>query len=1330
MKSIQQIQIFYEIAMSIGKSMNINEMLKNTLFQYIRKLNCTAAIIYKVNYLAQFSYQSQLFFSIPYTLKISKHYPEIDELLHKKFTQDELLTLNESLPLQVKIRQNQYYHLMKLGEYGYIVLIRSKGFFEEEIILTLQEINQKLANACLSCMNNEALRESNQKLSSILNHSRSIIWSTKWPSHEILFMSPVVEQITGYKAQDFVNSPNLWNDLVYFEDRLTAEEANATILKEGKCEYDYRITRADGSIIWVNNNIHLVYNEQGVPIRLEGIVRNINALRQAEEAIRESEIKYRRITENISDVVFTTDLNFNMTYVSPSVEKIIGESAEAHLQRTVPEKFPMRTIYKFQQLLQDEFVREQDPTSDKNRWLSIETEHYRADGSSFMANITLKFLRDKNGSPIGIQGVTRDITKQKQAEEKVKNQASLISSLLDSIPDILFYKDLNGIYLGCNPPFEQLVGLQKEQIIGKTAYDLFPRTIAESFIKKDQKTIKQLSPQQIEEWITYPDGHKALLETLKTPYRDQNGELVGLIGISRDITERDKVRKNLQQNIRQQELLSEIALDLNTLDLFDNRINTVLHKIGEHVGISRVYIFENNVGGLTTSNTYEWCNVGVVAQKDELQDLPYDMIPSWRKIMNEHGRVYSENIYELPQDLIDILEPQNIKSIIIYPLYVQAEFFGFIGFDECMRHKNWVANELELLRTISGIIANTYQRKFFESSLRESEQKNHAILESMPDVLFHVDKTGKILNYISTNEDQMQISSPESLINQQVSDLFEKEFAKMIFNAINLCLEKGTYKFDFSLPMVQTENYYEARMSKMNDSEVIVIVRNISERIENERQIISERDRANQANQSKSEFLANMSHEIRTPMNAILGFSEALYYKLESPQQKKMVKSILSSGNLLLTLLNDILDLSKIEAGKLEMSPQPVDLINVLSEIETLYTEKAKKKNVELIVGKSEDFPIAVQLDEIRIKQVLFNLVGNAIKFTHQGYVKLTLDFDRITDKIGNLYITISDTGIGILEDQQEVIFEAFRQQSGQSNRLYGGAGLGLAISKRLVQKMNGNILLSSEAGKGSVFTISLPNTIISGVEARKSETFSQNVPTIHFDQGTVLVIDDVVTNTEAVENLLSGSGLFVISANNGEIGLEILRHTMPELVLLDLRMPGIDGYEVARRIKENPDTKHIPVVAYTASVFSSDKITNSGHFNGCLYKPVHKSELVNTLLKFIPGKEVISLIGKNPLIDSKLTVSESLKAKLPEIIQQLDEVFIPKWNLIKDTFILYRIEEFVDELAELASDFNFQYLNEYVQFLKEDVESVDLESLKENLMRFPVIISKIASLI
>ena len=380
---------------------------------------------------------------------------------------------------------------------------------------------------------------------------------------------------------------------------------------------------------------------------------------------------------------------------------------------------------------------------------------------------------------------------------------------------------------------------------------------------------------------------------------------------------------------------------------------------------------------------------------------------------------------------------------------------------------------------------------------------------------------------------------------------------------------------------------------------------------------------------------------------------------------------------------------------------------------------------MELNVYIEPDFPETVMMDEIRIKQVVFNLVGNAIKFTHRGFINVKARFIPLSETKGQLVLEVEDSGIGIHESQQEVIFEAFRQQYGQSNRDYGGVGLGLAITRRLVERMNGTISVSSEVGMGSVFRVVF-SEVETGYGSMRKDLYEE-LQNVIFEESILLVVDDVPANIESMENLLSASAITVLSAENGESALEMLNYSRPDLILLDLRMPGIDGYEVAQRIKANKETNKIPVIAYTASVFSSDKIDESGDFDGFMYKPVSRSELFHQLkkfLKFTIEKANLEFDGKS--VSSGLSINQEVKDNLGEIVIILKELFLPKWEAIKDSLVLFKIEAFSKELKEFACNYQFGYLEDYAMRIHEDVESVDLESLRATLHEFLLIYNQL----
>ncbi|MBK9392008.1 MAG: response regulator, partial [Bacteroidetes bacterium] len=299
----------------------------------------------------------------------------------------------------------------------------------------------------------------------------------------------------------------------------------------------------------------------------------------------------------------------------------------------------------------------------------------------------------------------------------------------------------------------------------------------------------------------------------------------------------------------------------------------------------------------------------------------------------------------------------------------------------------------------------------------------------------------------------------------------------------------------------------------------------------------------------------------------------------------------------------------------------------------------------------------------------------------------------------------------------------------GQSNRIYGGIGLGLAISRRLVEKMNGKISVKSREGYGTTFLVLIPGVPLLKNETRRSDQILYT-ETIVFEPGNIFVIDDVKINIEAIEILIAGEGLEVKSASNGEEALEKLKDYKPDLILLDLKMPGMDGYEVARRIKSDKVLSKIPVIAFTASVFSVDTVVKSENFDGQLLKPVRKSDLINVLARFLKHRVIRDNRNEeshDPLVDEN--ISEETLQNIPEIIDLLEKKMVPKWTVINGQLILFRIEEFAKELEEISSKYDLGILKSYSLKLLKELELVDLISIKETLNVFPDLIISIANL-
>ncbi|WP_250655655.1 ATP-binding protein [Alkalimarinus coralli] len=500
--------------------------------------------------------------------------------------------------------------------------------------------------------------------------------------------------------------------------------------------------------------------------------------------------------------------------------------------------------------------------------------------------------------------------------------------------------------------------------------------------------------------------------------------------------------------------------------------------------------------------------------------------------------------------------------------------------------------------------------------------------------------------------------------------------------------------------------------------------------------------KADEANQAKSIFLANMSHEIRTPMNAVMGYTELLASAVKDPKQKSYLESIRTGSKALLTLINDILDLSKVEAGKLHIELRPITLQPLFSELQKIFAAKIDSKQLQFSLELSESIPRAVMLDETRLRQVLFNLVGNAIKFTHQGKICVRASAER-SQEAGKVTLTIDveDTGIGIPHDQQERIFKAFEQQAGQSTRDYGGTGLGLAISKKLVEMMGGELSLKSEVDKGSCFTVKIYDVDIAAA-SQLVDAGSPDISRYRFKPAKILVADDIELNRQLVIDLLEKTPVEVKQAENGEQAISIAQQWMPDLILMDIRMPVMDGYEATTKLKHAAATRDIPVVALTASVMSKDekKIQDAG-FDGYLKKPVSGSELYSGIAAFL-SHEVLNdsnehLGGEAPDADIKAEDSRSKGAditngqnrsgrqeNLPlsydrDVRRTIREQFIAQWERVNGSGDIAAVSLFADELHSASIDAGLTNLERFAADLKAATDAFDLDEVQRLLESF-----------
>lgn len=397
---------------------------------------------------------------------------------------------------------------------------------------------------------------------------------------------------------------------------------------------------------------------------------------------------------------------------------------------------------------------------------------------------------------------------------------------------------------------------------------------------------------------------------------------------------------------------------------------------------------------------------------------------------------------------------------------------------------------------------------------------------------------------------------------------------------------------------------------------------------DNVKQLEKAKQKVEEGSKAKSEFLSTMSHEIRTPMNAIIGMTNLLVKDNPREDQLEQLEILDFSAKTLLALINDVLDFSKIESGKIEFEEVPFNLEDLLNGVLESFRFTSDKKDVMLYLDAEEDLPEVVVGDPNRLTQILNNLVSNAVKFTEEGSVGIVVEsIDTIrqngTEEL-QLRFSVVDTGIGISEEKQKEIFNSFTQERTDTSRIFGGTGLGLTISKKLVELQDGNIYLESEKGKGSTFHVELPFEVKEETE-KESSGFNQHMMPESLKGSTVLLVEDNAINQKVMNRFLDKWDIKVIVAEDGVEALSKIQEHFVNLVLMDLQMPNMDGYEATRRIRELDDNhnSNIPIIALTAAALKEvkEKVYASG-MNDFLTKPFNPSELQKKLEQYILKKE------------------------------------------------------------------------------------------------------------
>ncbi|HTI71675.1 MAG TPA: ATP-binding protein [Candidatus Limnocylindria bacterium] len=494
-----------------------------------------------------------------------------------------------------------------------------------------------------------------------------------------------------------------------------------------------------------------------------------------------------------------------------------------------------------------------------------------------------------------------------------------------------------------------------------------------------------------------------------------------------------------------------------------------------------------------------------------------------------------------------------------------------------------------------------------------------------------------------------------------------------------------------------------------------------------EAKLVAERNSA-----AKSTFLANMSHEIRTPMNAILGFSELLGAELKEPRHRQYLRSIRASAISLLRLIADVLEISKIEAGVLKLQLEPTNPAELCDFVRTVFKEQAARKGVRLGCEVAADLPRSLLLDRLRMRQILINLVGNALKFTDEGSIETRISWEKETSNGRiTLIISVQDTGVGIPEEKLQTIFQPFVQAGADIERERQGTGLGLAIVLRITELMGGYITIGSVVGEGTWLELRFPNVPISAHLAASEELDSKSsVDFNEFEPATILAVDDNETNLQLLEGIFHDTHHKLIFATNGRQAVELSEEAAPQVVLLDIRMSGMDGHEAIQEIRKRRGLELLPVIAVTASTLQEPYNMFQAGFNGHLLKPFTRKELFDQLAQFLERfKNHERTNGEFETGDSEnpaASISPQQRAKWGQISAELLRLLNNPWPALRDSLAVNEILSFAKKLRLIGETGDCPPLVDYANHLAQHAEGYDILGMEQQLVRFPALITEV----
>jgi len=1070
----------------------------------------------------------------------------------------------------------------------------------------------------------ESLRQSEEKFRGIAERSFDAIFTTD-SQGTITYLSPAAQNIFQFKLEEMVGKH--FTTFVDEGDRLRAAEAFVAATKSQPMEaFKGKALKKDGSRVIIEVSSSRVCQADQL-VGMQGVIRDVTDRTRAEQALRESEEWFRTAIETSPDAIISVDLEGRLLVANREAARFAGfDSVEELLARKMsifdvlaPEEH-LRTRQNLQRLTEKGILR------------NIEHTAVSVDGVRRPIEASSSLYRDLQGRPKAFIAVLRDISQRKQEEAERANETQRVESLLTlnqmsdrPTAEVAAQAVENAIRLtGSAIGYLMLLSddgttltmlhWSKSAQATCTMVDtpsVFPvaesELLAEVVRQRRAVVINDgAAPNPLEQGI--PDGHMPLLRHMNIPVFD--GErIIAVAGVGNKPTDYD------ERDLRQLRLLMDGWWRILSRQRAEEALQRSEAKFRGIAERSLDALFITDLDGIIT---YYSPSVETI-----LQYKPEEMV----------GRHFSTF---LPEDVA----LQVSQSLLKHMKRRRHELFeatvvkkdGSLAVIELsiayiVEHKKIVGGQ--------GIIRDVTGRKNAEEALRKSEEKFRGIAERSLDAIFITDLQGAI-TYISPAGERMLLYGAGEMIGRMFSSFLPPDEALRTSQALvahlrhrrNNLFKTPVIKKDGSRAIVEISGAYVRENGKVVGAQGIV--RDVTEREQVQKSLQQAKEAAEAANLAKSAFLANMSHEIRTPMTAILGFADLLMSPNVSQQEhREFLETIRRNGNALLELIGNILDLSKVEAERLSfefVDCRPQDLVqDVLATAQV----RAREKGLSLAVHYDFPLPETMRTDPIRLRQILMNLVGNAIKFTDQGSVRISVGCLPQSNDSLQMRFVVSDTGIGIRPEKISDLFQPFMQVDSSAARRYGGTGLGLAISKRLATMLGGDIHVTSTPGQGSTFTVTLhvePRAGVRMLNTLPGITQDEKAPVIENVEapfrGRVLLAEDAPDIQRVICQLLKKMNLNVEVAENGRVACEKAVQSLTEghafdVILTDVQMPEMDGYEAVRWLRAYGWRK--PVIALTACAMAGDR--ENCLAAGCddyITKPVIIADLRRVLAQYL----------------------------------------------------------------------------------------------------------------